>query len=475
MRRLACVMLLTIAGAGCATARLGPAASPAVPHGAGLLLVYLEPLPREADGLSAELRSVAAVGADGTTVPLELELPVLDGSAPRRERLLAQGAVPAGSYAAIELSVASAHLGAVAGGAELSVPGDARRVALTFTVADQRALALKVGLPRDVPVVRDHAFEPAFAASIPRATELAPSATAVATLGRSAVLVVFDKLTGQVFEALRTADGPRGVAYDPQRQRAYVACSDADAIESFDLARGEREQSFPLLLGDRPAGLALSRDGLTLVVANAGSNTVTVLDTPALAERFRVTVGREPVAVVFDPSGARVFVLQAGNDSLAVLDVGRGVPVGSIVLENGPVFGALDPSGRLLYVIHRYSPFLAVVDVGALAVTSRHYVGAGAQALAVDPRSGRLILSRAGIGRLEVFDPSSLLPVETLDAGGDAAYLAVDAETQQLLAAVPAARQVRILRLTGGSAGFATDVGNEPVWIDAAGRARAGP
>lgn len=473
MRRLACVMLLTIACAGCAATRSAPAAPAAVvPHGSGLLFVYLEPLPREADGLRAELGSIAAMGADGTAHPLTLELPALDGSETRRQRLLATGALPAGPYAGIELSVASARIGGQDAGGAPSVSGPPRRIEISFTVAAQRALALKVGLPRDVPVVRGGSFEPAFAAGIPRATEIAPSATAVATLGRAAVLVVFHKLTGDVFEVLRTADEPRGVAYDPERQRVYVACSGADVVESFDLARGEREQTFPLLLGDRPAGLALSPDGLTLAVANAGSNTITVLDTPALAERFRLTVGREPVAVLFDPGGVRVFVLQAGNDSLSVVDVERGALVGSVVLENGPVFGAFDPSGRLLYVIHRHSPFLAVVDLDELRVASRPYVGSGGRAIAVDPRSGRLLLSRTGVGRLEVFDPSSLLPVETLDVGGDAAHLVIDAETEQLLAAVPGARQVRILRLSGGSASFTAEIGDEPVWVDVAGRQR---
>jgi DNA-binding beta-propeller fold protein YncE len=69
-------------------------------------------------------------------------------------------------------------------------------------------------------------------------------------------------------------------------------------VETFDLQRHVREPTFPLLSGDAPAALALTRDGRTLVSVNAGSGTVAVLDAPTIAQRFRLSVGDEPRAVV---------------------------------------------------------------------------------------------------------------------------------------------------------------------------------
>jgi len=470
----ACLILLTLACAGCVRTAPGPRALPVVPPGSGLLYVYLDALPPEADGVRAELAGLRALGADGNAVPLPLALDALDASLPRRQRLLAAGPVPARSYVGLELEIASARLGEGDRAAALALPAPTRLVEQPFAVADQRVAVLRLGFARDVPVVRGHAFEPELAAGLPRASELAPDATAVAVIDGPSALAVFHKIDGQVFDILRTGEGPSSVAYDPDRQRAYVACAGADVVESFDLTRGTREQSHPLLLGDRPSGLALTRDGLTLVVANAGSNTVTVLDAPSLAERFRVTVGRDPVAVRIHPSGQRAIVFQLGNDSLAVVDLVRGVVLGTVVVDGGPVHGAFDPRGELLYVVHRHSPYLVVVDVDELRVTTRQYVGSGALAIAVDPRGGRVFLSRAGSAGLEVFDPPSLLPVQTVDLGGAASGLAIDGETEQLLAAVPEARQVRILRLNGLAPSAATDLGGAPVWGDVAG-SRDGP
>ena len=472
MRLIAWIGVVAISCAGCAPASRDARATPDVPPGSGVLHVYLRPLPPEAAGVLAEVASVAAVGEDGTAHALTLVHATLDGSLAPRQRLLARGTIPAAGYTGIEIRFASARLGTGSRAAELAVANAPQRVELSFRLAEQQALAVQLALPRDVPVVQAYSFEPRLSAGIPNATELAPSATGVATVGGTSLLVVFHKLSGDVFAILRTAASPRATAYDPERQLAYVACSAADAVESFDLARGVRDQRFPLLLGDRPTGLALTADGLTLVVSNAGSDTVTILDAPGLAERSRVTVGREPVSVLIDPTGARAIVFQLGNDSLALVDLARGAVVGTVVLEGAPLWGAFDPRGELLYVIHRHSPLLAVVDLGALEVTARPYVGGGAQAIAVDPRNGRVFVARAGVGGLEVFDPSSLLPIQTLDLRGDAAFLIADPESEQVYAALPSAEQVLVLRVAGGAASAVAELGGEPRWVDVAGHRR---
>ena len=473
MRLIAWIGVLALSCAGCAPAGRDARATPDVPPGSGVLHVYLRPLPPEAAGIVAEVGSVAAVAQDGTAHELTLVHPTLDGTVPPRQRLLARGAVPAAGYVGLEFRIASARLGTGTRSAELALPEAPQRVELSFAVAEQQALAVQLALLRDVPVVRGYAFEPRLTAAVPSATELAPSATAVATVGGPSVLAVFHKLSGDVFAVLRTGSSPRAVAYDPERQLAYVACSAADAVESFDLARSARDQRFPLLLGDRPSGLALTADGLTLVVSNAGSDSVTILDAPALAERARLTVGREPVSVLIDPTGARAIVFQLGNDSLALVDLARGAVVGTVVVEAAPLWGAFDPRGELLYVIHRHSPLLAVVDLAALTVTARPYVGGGGQAIAVDPRNGRVFVARGGMRGVEVFDPSSLLPIQTLDLGADPGFLIADAESEQVLATLPSAEQVLALRLAGGAAGAVAELGGEPRWIDVAGRRRA--
>lgn len=470
MRRLSllCLCLTTTIAAGCAPRPTIDAAA-SIPSRSGLLYLYLQPLPREADGLRAEIGSVAALAADGVSHPLNLENSVIDGTAPKRQRLLSAGPLPAGTYRGILVTAASARLVAPRGAGDLRVSDAPRLTEASFTVAEGRATLLTLRLQGEAAIVEGYAFEPTFSAGQSSATGLAPGATAVATVTDAAVLVVFHKLSGEVFDVLRTERGPRGTAYDSGRDRAYVACADADVVEAFDLARSAREQALPLLLGDQPAGLALARDGRTIVVANTGSNTVTVLNAPQLEERFRVPVGREPVTVLLDPDERRALVVQRGSNAVSIVDLASGALVGSFATEEGPVFAAFARDGRRLFVIHRDSPNILLVDFGTLQIERRVYVGVGATAIAVDPVTDRVYLARRGTGQIEVFDPASLLPIETVRIGADVAFLDIDDESEQLLAAIPKARESRAIRLSGGATSAVTDLGGNPAWIDVAG------
>ncbi len=460
--------------AACAT-RLPSGPTAGLPPGAGLLYLYLEPLPPEADGLRAEISSVAAVSADGTELPLRLESRDLDATTPRRQRLLALGALPAGAYRGLVVAAAWARLDRAPAPLELSSGPAPAQSEAPFTVAAGRASVLRLGLRGEAVTAASAAFEPTFTVGPASATHLAPGATAVATVPGSSSLVVFHKMTGEVFDVLRTSDSPRGVAYDKATARAYVACAGADVVESFDLARGVRDQSLPLLLGDGPTGLALSRDGRTVVVTNPGSNTVSVLDAPSLGERFRVTVGLDPVATLFDADERGALVFQRGGNAVALVDLARGALVATIPTDPGPVFGALLRSGRRLLVIHGDSSYLSLVDLAALRVERRAYIGPGATAIAVDPRTDRAYIARRGGAAIEVFDPTALLPIETVATPGDPTFLFADREAEQLWAAIPAARAVQAIRLSGGRVTATVELGGAAAWIDAAGGDGRGP
>src|SRR5574342_158506 len=88
----------------------------------GALYVYLDPLPAAAARLRVTLASAVAVGAEGDPIPLELRVRELDGRTAGRQRLLAAGRVPPGSYRGIALTVEGAWLRGEEGEAALLVP-----------------------------------------------------------------------------------------------------------------------------------------------------------------------------------------------------------------------------------------------------------------------------------------------------------------------------------------------------------------
>lgn len=134
--------------------------------------------------------------------------------------------------------------------------------------------------------------------------------------------------------------GPAGrgtvVRVDPL---THVAAEGSVCV--IDLARGAVEAE--ILTGRHAAGLALSPDGRRLAVANANSDTVSLLDPEArrVVETFSANglpspaFGASPNALAFAPDGRTLYVANGTQNAVAVIEVRPGgsrlaglVPVG---------------------------------------------------------------------------------------------------------------------------------------------------
>jgi len=115
---------------------------------------------------------------------------------------------------------------------------------------------------------------------------------------------------------------------------------------------GARKAVTEISVGLHPSEMALSPDGSRLYVANANSDTVSVIDTSADAVVHTFSAkpmdalpfGSAPNALAVSPDGKTLYVANGGNNLLAVLDAATGemrglVPTGwypgSVVLARG--------------------------------------------------------------------------------------------------------------------------------------------
>jgi YVTN family beta-propeller protein len=104
-----------------------------------------------------------------------------------------------------------------------------------------------------------------------------------------------------------------------------------------------------------PSGMALSRDGKRLFVANANSDTVSVLDTATLENvgtlslkpQSDLPLGSAPNALAVSPDGLLLYVANGGNNAVAVLEIATGKPQGWIPVGWYPDAVAASRSGRL--------------------------------------------------------------------------------------------------------------------------------
>ncbi|MBP2674780.1 MAG: beta-propeller repeat protein [Deltaproteobacteria bacterium] len=460
-------LLAALLFAGLAACQARPSLQKPPLENEGQLVLYLRATDAETDRLTFRLESISALRADGGAVPLALHLREIRGRDPKRERMLASGNLPPGQYVGFSIVAAGASLKGEGGEAALAPQEEKAVSSIDFSIARKQAQVVSLRLRYRESLSGGMRFSPVFSAEIPG--RIASGLIGLATGRGGNTVTVFDKTTGRVIAVVPTGAAPSGMALDPVLRRAYLALSGEDSVEAIDLLGSFVVNRRPLVIGDRPEELALTPDRKTLLSANAGSNTVSVIDAVSLAETRRIQVGNGPQSIQVDRLGRRAYVFNTLSSTISVIDLGTLAVMATVATDSGPVRGEFNRAGTRLYVLHRNSPYLAVFDPATLTVLRKVYVGTGGTALKVDSRTDMIYLARRGTREVSIYDPFSFLPIDAYRLGGDASCLAIDVEGNNLLIVSPETNDVHIYQLVGKREIAAVDVGEDPFWVTVTG------
>jgi len=154
--------------------------------------------------------------------------------------------------------------------------------------------------------------------------------------------------------------GPAGrgttVRVDPVRHIASEGSVSVIELGSGSEHAGVRE----VVTGMRAAGLAVAPDGRHVVVANSGSDTLSVIDsrTDKIVETIWARqspadqFGAQPNAIAFEPSGKRMFVCNGSQNAVAVFDFKPGSSKLAGLIPSGWFPGAIvyDAHRKMLHV-----------------------------------------------------------------------------------------------------------------------------
>jgi len=425
----------------------------------GEVVVYLQPLPQEAAAVRCEIVAAEVLRQDGTALPLALTFhEVVGARLIGVQKRIAQGRLPPGTYRGLSLRLGHAFLRGEEGDNALLVSEEPVVVEGEFSVREGQAAALFLSMPPADWVTQGFRFAPMFA--VHRPARVLPSLLGLATTPSSNDLWVFNKKAMQVTGVIATGDDPHDVVLDPTRGRAFVALPGEDAVQVFDANTLELIRKIPLHLGDEPRELAVTADGATVITANYGSNTASVIDTHALLEIDRVRVGTGPVSVVVEPRGDRAYVLNALADSLSVVQVAERQVVATVALGETPRRAAMSRDGRRLFVVGDFSPDLLAIDVASLAVAERIYVGGRPLCLTVDARTGLIYVGTLS-GEIAIIDPASQMSIDSLQVAGGVAAITIDRDENALFAVVPERRTVQKFNLVNKRALAAIELGEQ--------------
>jgi YVTN family beta-propeller protein len=407
------------------------------------LAVYLEQVPAHGAETEIVIDGAWARAADGTRTPLTLTLDERVGPSIERDRLLATADVPDGSYEGLVFALRDPTIGSGAERTALRMDGSEVVLPVPFRVTTRGPVVVHVRFDPAESLHAQMTFRPDFSAHV--ADDLVPGLIAAISLPDADLVVLMDKLTGRVHRLLRTGRRPSGLAIDVDRRRLYVAVAGDDAVEIYDLPDGSLLDRVQLARGDRTIDVALSPDGETVLAANPGSGSVSVIEALSAFERRRVRAGDEPFEIVVSPNGTRAFIVNRRSDTVTVFGLPAGVAIASLATEARPTRLALDEAGQTLYVAQQRSSNLAVYDVETLSSAGRVLVGPGATALLLDEIRGRLYIARRGATEIQAFEPGSQLPLDEMDVGSDVTFMTLDTESNRIVLVESDARTVRTI------------------------------
>lgn len=429
----------------------------------GEVYLYLQPFQQEAERLRFTFEKIYAVTGDGKEIPLDLRIRELKSSEARRQRLLASGQLPSGPYTGLSFKIRTAFLKVEEGEIPLLIPEKPERIDFSFSLVRKKAHLISLSF-RYRESISGTYFKPVFSALIPPRPII--SLAGYVTNRGSNTITVFDKKLGQAVGMIATGRGPGGMALDQRLRRLYVALSGEDAIEVIDVTGGEIINRVRLNQGDRPQELALTPDRRFLLSVNAGSNTVSFIDSISLFELGRVNVGNGPCSILIEPlTGRRAFVFNRLSSTISVLDLpNRGI-VTTLSIDPGPLRGQFNRRGDRLYVIHELSSFLTVLNSSSLSIERRFQVRPGMNSIQLDSRTDLVYIGRKNDIFVEIYDPSSFVSVDMIRTGGTIAHMAIDGEENYLYLVNEETRSIIAYNLVSKRAVFEIDVGEDPYWV----------
>jgi YVTN family beta-propeller protein len=151
---------------------------------------------------------------------------------------------------------------------------------------------------------------------------------AYVTNGASNTVTVLDVVNVRLDRELPVGVNPVAVAASPTRHEVYVVNSGAPGgAGSVSVINAENNSvAGNIQVHRRPVSIDLDTAGERAYVANAGSNTISVIDLKARREIAAIGAGEEPVQARPTPDGKTVVVPNRRGNSVSLVDpAGRGV------------------------------------------------------------------------------------------------------------------------------------------------------
>ncbi|WP_319436179.1 YncE family protein [Mycobacterium sp. RTGN5] len=202
---------------------------------------------------------------------------------------------------------------------------------------------------------------------------------------------------------------PTGVAVSPNGSSAvytvYVANAASNTVSVITTATdanygltGTVTATIPV--GSAPTGVAVSPNGNTVYVANGGG-TVSVINTATNTVTTSIPVVDGANGVAVSPNGNTVYVANGGN-AVSVINTATNTVTANIPVGVKPEWIAVSPDGTHVYVANSGSNTVSVIDTATNTVTANIPVGVKPEGIAVSPDGTHVYVANSGSDTVSV-------------------------------------------------------------------------
>jgi PQQ-dependent catabolism-associated beta-propeller protein len=193
----------------------------------------------------------------------------------------------------------------------------------------------------------------------------------------------------------------------------FVSNEGSNPVTMVDGATGRVEGQ--LATGARPRGMELSRDGRTLFVAASDSNRIEAWDVAA-RRLLRTYPGiPDPERFALTPDGARVAIANEDDSAISFLDLASGKIVREVKVGPEPEGVGVSPDGKLVVATSEVANLAHFIDAATDGLLDSIPVGTRPRFVLFMHGGREVWVSSEQRGTIVVFDSATRRPVRTID------------------------------------------------------------
>ncbi len=196
---------------------------------------------------------------------------------------------------------------------------------------------------------------------------------------------------------------------------AYVANAGSNTVSVINTSTNTIFATIPV--DAQPEGVAVSADGSRVYVTCTASNTVTVINTLTNTVVASIPVGPGLYGLAVSPDGKNVYAASGGNNSIYVINTATNSVTASIPVGLLPVSLCVSADNSKLYVANHSSNTISVINTATNAIISTVPVGIGPEGTVLSPDGNTLYVANTQQNTISVINTNTGAVTATILAG----------------------------------------------------------